>query len=645
MDLAWTRRERRRPAPARGWGAIEQPVPGTAVSREAFFLRGLALFPESPVSRVEIELDGEPAGRARLGLPRADHMLWKQSGSARTTVCGWEFAVTGPMLAPGAESVRVDARVVGADGRRFLLPGGVVELQPPRPALGDPEGRLAGLRERTAGLVAAAGRERHDGLRVLAFAHRLDLGGAQRYFFELLARLAEDPGFNGAVVSPTGGPYVAAIEALGLPVLLSPGLGPGDPEGYEGKLLELAAWAAPQGFDLVWANTFDAYPGADLAGRLGVPSVWSLHESFDLAHWWAAMYGAEGAHPYARMRAETALRQAGALVFAADATRSQYESHGAPERMHTLPYGMELDAIERYRDGLDPAAARQRLGLPADATVVLCLGTLEPRKGQAVLAQAFAQIAERHPDALLAIVGDQGGEYSAGLHAFAERSGVGERIRIEPVAADPYAWHTAADVFALASDIESSPIVVLEAMAFGTPVVATAVFGVPELIEDGRNGYLCEASDVGSLAAALERALDDPSRAEVGAAGELRVRERHDPERYVTRMRELMSGLVEGERPASRPTGPAVSVLIPTLNAGEGFQDSLQALLAQEGLGTLEILVTDSGSSDDTVAVAERAGLRCAASTTRSSTTAAPGTSWPRAPVATCWSRRSRTRR
>ncbi len=574
VDLAWTRRERGHPAPIRGWGAIEQPEPGAAVSREAFFVRGLALFPPEPVVRVEIELDGEPAGRARIGLPRADHLLWQQSGSAQTTVSTFEFPVTGRLVHPLASEVRVDAVAVRADGRRFVVPGWTVELEAPQPAPGDPEGRLAGLRERTAELVAAAQPPPHEGLKVLAFAHRLDLGGAQRYFFELLTRLAAAPGFACTVVCPDTGPYTAAIEALGIPVHLSPGLGPGDPEAYEGRLLELAAWAAPQGFDLVWANTFDAYPGADLAARLGLPSVWSLHESFDLAHWWAAMYGTEAAHPYARMRAEESLRGAGALVFAADATRRQYEPHADPERMHTFPYGMELEAIDRYRDEVDPAAARERLGLPQDATVVLCLGTLEPRKGQAVLAQAFGAIAARHPDAILAIVGDLGGEYSTGLHAYLDRAGLGDQVRVEPLATDPYAWHVAADVFALASDIESSPIVVLEAMAFGTPVVATAVFGVPELIEDGTHGYLCEASDIDSLGTALERALDDPARDEVGRAGEHRVRERHDPDRYAERMSALMAGLVEGGAPAPRRRpAPAVSVLIPTLNAGRGLRE------------------------------------------------------------------------
>ena len=217
-------------------------------------------------------------------------------------------------------------------------------------------------------------------------------------------------------------------------------------------------------------QALDAYPGVDLGARLGIPTVWSLHESFELAHWWAALYETEDAHPVrARERAEEALRNAETLVFAAEATRRLYEPHAPAERMVILPYGLELEAIDSYREEADPVALRERLGIAPGATVLLSLGTVEPRKGQAVLAQAFMTVAGRHPDAVLVIVGDLGGEYSDALHDYLDRAVHGDRVRIEPLAADPYAWHTVADLFVLSSDIESSPIVVLEAMAFRHP--------------------------------------------------------------------------------------------------------------------------------------------------------------------------------
>lgn len=624
IDLAWASRSRDQAQARRPQGAIDGPGPGETVVPDAFKVVGWALWPAEPVARVEIALDGAPAGRARIGLPRPDIASRpEQLGHPDAWICGFEFRVAPTELPAGAAEVRVDAVAVRHDGERFTLPTAVVALDPPPERFEDVDGRAAGLRVRVENVIAQSPKEPHEGMRILAFTHHLGYGGSQRYFFELLERFAADPGISCVVVAPASGPYVAAIEGLGIPVHVTNGYAGEDAHVYEGRILELAAWAAPQSFDLVWVNSFDSYQGVDLATRLELPALWSIHESFDVDVWWATVYGSGNARPYARRRAEHALTAAGAIVFPADATRHQYERYCLPERMLTIPYGMELDEITRYRRRFDAAATRQRLGIAADATVVLSLGTVEPRKGQTLVAQAFARVCAAHPSAQLVLVGDQPNPYSTGLHGYLGRSAIADRIHTVPLVADPYEWHAIADLFVLASDIESSPIVILEAMAFETPVVATAVFGVPELIEDGVNGYLCEPSDLAGLAGALERALgaSDESRRAVGQAGERRVRERHDPARNEQRMRSLMTGLaadpldplpeaVAPPRRGRRSVPERVSVLIPTLDAGDGFERSLQAVWAQEGLGGLEIVVADSGSSDDTVEVARRAGAR-----------------------------------
>jgi glycosyltransferase involved in cell wall biosynthesis len=182
---------------------------------------------------------------------------------------------------------------------------------------------------------------------------------------------------------------------------------------------------------------------------------------------------------------------------------------------------------------------------------VLCLGSIEPRKAQALLAQAFAQVAGRHPDALLALVGATADDYSAGYRAalseYVERAGLASRVRVEPVTGEPFDWHLAADLLVCASDIESLPRSITEAMAFGTPVVSTRVFGVPELIEDGRSGWLCEARDLRELANALDRALgsSEKEREELTRVAREQVRERHDAERQADRMLTLIRGLAE----------------------------------------------------------------------------------------------------
>ena len=85
------------------------------------------------------------------------------------------------------------------DGTTGPSPGRTLALEPSRPAFADPAGRLETLRGRVADLVASADATPHEGLRLLAYVHRLDPGGARRYFFELLRRLSADAGFQCAV--------------------------------------------------------------------------------------------------------------------------------------------------------------------------------------------------------------------------------------------------------------------------------------------------------------------------------------------------------------------------------------------------------------------------------------------------------------
>jgi D-inositol-3-phosphate glycosyltransferase len=231
------------------------------------------------------------------------------------------------------------------------------------------------------------------------------------------------------------------------------------------------------------------------------------------------------------------------VVFPAEATRRLFLADADPERLVTIPYGVELEEI----DGApDRSAARRLLGIAPDARLVLCLGSIEPRKSQAMLATAFAAIADRHPRAQLALVGATEDAYCAdyrvALREFVARAGLEHRIRIEPVTDDPYSWHAAADALVCASDIEALPRVVVEAMVSRTPVLSTRVFGVPELIEDAGTGYLCDTRDSASLAAGIDRVLSAPAEevAAVTQAAAQQARERHDPTAYAATMAALL---------------------------------------------------------------------------------------------------------
>jgi glycosyltransferase involved in cell wall biosynthesis len=518
---------------------------------------GWCLFPGSAVARVEIRVNGGPPERARLALERGD--IQQLTNEPAAPLSGFEHKVDLSLLAPDTHRVRVEASAYDVDGRELRLDPVDCELGPERAPHEEDESAAIlqarskrPLRPRSA---AAAKPHADRPLRLLAFSHVLAQGGASLYLLELLRRLTRDHGFDCEVVALSDGPLRPQFEAAGVPVHLTEGFPVATLERYEGNVAELVAWVAAGEFDAVLVNTLGAFVGADVAGRLGIPALWAVHESFTLPLFWHTVYEPGTLHPYPRARAEGALAKAAAVVFPAEATRQLYVDAADPERLVAIPYGIELEDMDRAPDR---EAARRLIGIDPDAQLVLCLGSIEPRKSQAMLATAFARIAERHPRAQLALVGETDAGYCAdyrvALREFVKRAGLGARIRIEPVTADPYSWHAAADVLACASDIESLPRAIVEAMVFGTPVLSTRVFGVPELIDDARTGYLCDVRDAAGLANGLDRVLSAPPAelGEVTAAAAQHARARHDPVAYAATMATLIAGVAASPRALPR---------------------------------------------------------------------------------------------
>jgi glycosyltransferase involved in cell wall biosynthesis len=382
---------------------------------------------------------------------------------------------------------------------------------------------------------------RGKGRRVLAFTNVLRHGGASLYLVDLLLEARRQGRIEATVVTAVDGSLRGVLEEQGVQVHVA---GPPSLDGlvpYLDRVEELAAWAAPGEFELVLVNTTSGHTivGGAVAARLGLPAVWTIHESFELVELWGGL-GAD-----VRADAEATLGAAALAIFEADSTRRMYRRVLDEQRCETLPYGLDLEPIDSFRAGFDREAARREAGIPADADLLLCVGTVEPRKAQVPLALAFEQVAERFPDAHLAFVGVDVEDASTGLVERVEASPFQERFHLLPVTGEVQRWFGVADLFVSASDIESLPRSVLEAMAWETPVLATAVFGLPELIDDGETGWLCEARDVAALAAGLERALGAGAaeRRRIGEAARELVAKRHALDAYAGRLADLLDGV------------------------------------------------------------------------------------------------------
>ncbi len=210
------------------------------------------------------------------------------------------------------------------------------------------------------------------------------------------------------------------------------------------------------------------------------------------------------ARPELREEIAWGLRRADRVIALSRALRDRVEALGVePERLRVQYNGVDGERF-RLRERVD---ARQGLPLPPDKRLVLFVGNLAPEKGPQVLLEAFSRL--KLPDVELVLVG--GGQLDTSLRQRAHSLGLDSRVRFagrQPFDRVPD-WVAAADALCLPSFREGCPNVVLEALASGRPVAASAVGGVPELV-DARNGALAPAGDADALARALETVLARP---------------------------------------------------------------------------------------------------------------------------------------
>jgi glycosyltransferase involved in cell wall biosynthesis len=209
-----------------------------------------------------------------------------------------------------------------------------------------------------------------------------------------------------------------------------------------------------------------------------------------------------------RQACNWAIRHAERVIVVADNLAERARQGGVPEdRIATIVNGVDT---ERFRL-VEAVEARRRLGLPEKGRLLVSVGHISPRKGFHRILRALPLILQSSPDIRLAIVGGRGAEKdnSAELHTLVARLGLSNHVLFAgPKPPEEVAcWLAAADVFALASDFEGCPNVVLEAMACGRPIVATKVGHIARMVPSFAGILIEDPEDDISLAQAVLAAL------------------------------------------------------------------------------------------------------------------------------------------
>jgi colanic acid/amylovoran biosynthesis glycosyltransferase len=191
--------------------------------------------------------------------------------------------------------------------------------------------------------------------------------------------------------------------------------------------------------------------------------------------------------------------------------------------------------------GVDPALFQPKLH-QGMGNQLLFVGRLAAEKGVPVLLDSLVQLTQEYPDLVLTLVGD--GESRADLEQKVATLGLSDRVRFLGYQSQTAVRQhiQASDVFVLPSFAEGVPVVLMEAMAAGIPVVSTQIAGISELVENGVSGYLVPPGDADVLAVRIKELIDNPDlRSKMGQMGQLKVEKDFNVYREGDRLHQILA--------------------------------------------------------------------------------------------------------
>lgn len=350
-----------------------------------------------------------------------------------------------------------------------------------------------------------------------------------------LARAIEPAGFDSVMFCRDGDtPVSRFFRSEGFPVGGFSGVEPSlrRPLPYLRAVRALARDLREQRIDLMHCADLGAAHYTALAGRLaGVPVVCHVRSRHDAIS----------------RRDRIFLLPVNHWVFVSQDSWRRFSHRVPPKRGDVVYDGIDAPSMH----GGEAATVRRELGIDDAASVIGMVARVSPQKDYLTLVRAARRIADTHPDARFLVVGDyeehpQYRAHYAQVRAWLEEQRLSDRFLFTGFRRDVARLVAAMDVFVLCTHLEGLPLVLLEGMAQGKPVVATELDGIPEVVKDGETGLLHPHEDDAALARQISRLLDDPALArQLGAAGRRTVDTFWTNERFGRDMAQVYARLLD----------------------------------------------------------------------------------------------------
>ncbi len=359
-----------------------------------------------------------------------------------------------------------------------------------------------------------------DRVKLVACAHSLALEGAPISLLEILLGLSRVPQrrFDIDLIASHDGPLAQRARAagFGVHIVRSPQEHAGGARAYERSITDFAQTLTALQPDVVIANSIAAFHAIDAARHAGIASLWLIREA-DAPVDFFALY------PRAIQRRGLAcLDYPVRTIFVSRSTLNRWPATHVPRALiRTVPDRADVARLVARWSRTD---ARASLGLADDEVMVLTVGTLCTNKGQRDLIKAAPALMRGATRVRLVFVGSPAEPGGGAFMQAVERAqpAVRPAIEVHAATADIGRFYAAADIYVCGSRSEGYPRTILEALAFGLPIVTTGVGGVAEALEGTRHQAF-KPADAASLAAALQGLIDSAElRAALGAASRQR---------------------------------------------------------------------------------------------------------------------------
>ena len=376
-------------------------------------------------------------------------------------------------------------------------------------------------------------------IKVLRVITRLNIGGPAIHAILLTSALDDGVRFTSTLVAgttaPREGDMLDLARARSVEPIVLPALGreinPLDDLVALARMVQFVRRLTP---DVVHTHMAKAGTIGRLAARIcGVPLVVHTYHG----HVFHSYFGAAKTRVFLTIERALGLLT-DRIIVVGDGQRDEIAGYGVapPGKLESIRLGLELAPLlhaEAARGRL-----RQELGIDASTPLVGIVARLVPIKAHEAFFDAAVRIREALPRVEFLVIGD--GERRQELETLVQRRGLSPAVRFLGWRRDMLNVYADLDVVALTSRNEGSPVALIEALAAGRPVVATAVGGVPEVVINGDTGVTVPVADPRALAGAVLTLLADRPLAErLGAAGRRHVYPRYDSSRLVDDVRDL----------------------------------------------------------------------------------------------------------